>query len=181
MPVSCVAGVHETSSSPRCGWRNTYPQAKFEAPSPFMPVTLLPPDLAEALRDRYVLQRELGHGGMATVYLARDIRHKRLVALKVLHPELGAVLGTERFLREVETEAGLQHPHILPVFDSGEAAGTAFTQAPASPHRGGEQSLAAGRQCRRAAAAAYGGSSAEMTRSRRAKETSLVTAGAELG
>ena len=61
-----------------------------------------------------MLERELGRGGMATVYLARDIRHKRPVALKVLHPELGAVLGTERFLREVETAAGLQHPHICP-------------------------------------------------------------------
>ena len=67
---------------------------------------------------------------MATVYLARDIRHKRPVALKVLHPELGAVLGTERFLREVETAAGLQHPHILPVFDSGAAAGRLWYTMP---------------------------------------------------
>jgi len=79
--------------------------------------------LAEALRDRYVLERELGRGGMATVYLARDLRHKRLVALNVLAAELSAAVGKERFLREVETAAGLQHPHILPVFDSGEAAG----------------------------------------------------------
>jgi serine/threonine-protein kinase len=77
-----------------------------------------------------VLERELGRGGMATVYLARDIRHKRPVALKVLHPELGAVLGTDRFLREVETAAGLQHPHILPVFDSGEAAGRLWYTMP---------------------------------------------------
>jgi serine/threonine-protein kinase len=77
-----------------------------------------------------VLEKELGRGGMAIVYLARDIRHKRLVALKVLHPELGAVLGTERFLREVETAAGLQHPHILPVFDSGEAAGRLWYTMP---------------------------------------------------
>ena len=67
---------------------------------------------------------------MATVYLARDTRHKRPVALKVLHSELGAVLGTERFLREVETAAGLQHPHILPVFDSGEAAGRLWYTMP---------------------------------------------------
>jgi eukaryotic-like serine/threonine-protein kinase len=67
---------------------------------------------------------------MAVVYLARDIRHKRPVALKVLHPELGAMLGTERFLREVETAAGLQHPHILPVFDSGEAAGRLWYTMP---------------------------------------------------
>ncbi len=64
------------------------------------------------------------------MYLARDIRHKRPVALKVLHPELGAVLGTDRFLREVETAAGLQHPHILPVFDSGEAAGRLWYTMP---------------------------------------------------
>jgi serine/threonine-protein kinase len=77
-----------------------------------------------------VLEKELGRGGMAIVYLARDIRHKRPVALKVLHPELGALLGTERFLREVETAAGLQHPHILPVFDSGEAAGRLWYTMP---------------------------------------------------
>ena len=86
--------------------------------------------LQSGLADRYRLERELGRGGMATVYLARDIRHRRPVALKVLHPELGAVLGTERFLREVETAAGLQHPHILPVFDSGEAAGRLWYTMP---------------------------------------------------
>jgi serine/threonine protein kinase len=72
----------------------------------------LPNELSAALADRYHLERELGRGGMATVYLARDIRHNRLVALKVLHPELGSVLGPERFLREVRTTALLQHPHI---------------------------------------------------------------------
>jgi TolB-like protein/tetratricopeptide (TPR) repeat protein len=79
--------------------------------------------LAEALHDRYVFERELGRGGMATVYLARDLRHGRSIALKVLHPELAHALGPERFLREIRTTAGLDHPHILPVFDSGEAAG----------------------------------------------------------
>jgi serine/threonine-protein kinase len=79
--------------------------------------------LGEALRDRYVLERELGRGGMATVYLARDLKHDRSVALKVLHPELAATLGPERFLREIHLTARLDHPHILPVFDSGEAAG----------------------------------------------------------
>ena len=63
-------------------------------------------------------------GGMATVYLARDIKHNRNVALKVLHPELSAVLGTERFLKEIEVTASLQHPHILPLFDSGEVEGS---------------------------------------------------------
>jgi len=79
--------------------------------------------LAEALQDRYLIERELGRGGMATVYLARDVRHDRLVAVKVLHSELAATLGPERFLREIKLAAGLQHPHIVPVFDSGQAAG----------------------------------------------------------
>src|SRR5215210_1098771 len=81
------------------------------------------PDLAAALRDRYVIERELGRGGMATVHLARDRKHDRLVALKVLRQELAASLGAERFLREIRLAAGLQHPHILPIFDSGEAPG----------------------------------------------------------
>ncbi|WP_411279072.1 protein kinase domain-containing protein [Gemmatimonas sp.] len=86
--------------------------------------------LAAAIADRYTLDRELGRGGMATVYLARDIRHDRLVALKVLHPELGAVLGAERFLSEIRTTANLQHPNILPLFDSGAAAGLVFYVMP---------------------------------------------------
>jgi len=75
--------------------------------------------LATALADRYVIERELGAGGMATVYLAQDIRHDRKVALKVLRPELSAILGGERFLAEIKTTANLQHPHILSLFDSG--------------------------------------------------------------
>jgi len=93
-------------------------------------VSDIPAPLAEALRDRYLLERELGRGGMATVYLARDLRHKRRVALKVLDPEVGKVLGKERFLREIETAAQLQHPHILPVFDSGEEAGRLWYTMP---------------------------------------------------
>jgi serine/threonine-protein kinase len=77
--------------------------------------------LADALRDRYRIERELGRGGMATVYLAHDLKHDRLVALKVLNPELAAILGPERFLREIKLAARLQHPHILTVLDSGEA------------------------------------------------------------
>jgi eukaryotic-like serine/threonine-protein kinase len=77
--------------------------------------------LAAALADRYRIERELGQGGMATVYLAEDLRHRRRVALKVLRPELAAVIGAERFLKEIETTANLQHPHILPLFDSGIA------------------------------------------------------------
>lgn len=81
------------------------------------------PRLAAAIADRYVLERELGVGGMATVYLAVDVRHSRRVAIKVLKPELAAVLGAERFLAEIRTTAKLQHPHILPLFESGEADG----------------------------------------------------------
>ncbi|HEU5304079.1 MAG TPA: protein kinase [Gemmatimonadales bacterium] len=81
--------------------------------------------LAAALGDRYAIQRELGAGGMALVYLARDLRHHRLVAIKVLRPELAASLGPERFLHEIEVAAGLQHPHIVPLYDSG--AGSAET------------------------------------------------------
>ena len=79
--------------------------------------------LQGALADRYTLDRELGEGGMATVYLAEDLRHHRKVAIKVLRPELAAVIGAERFLKEIETTANLQHPHILPLLDSGEASG----------------------------------------------------------
>ncbi len=79
--------------------------------------------LTAALADRYAIQEELGAGGMATVYLAEDLKHHRKVAIKVLRPELAAVLGPERFLREIETTANLNHPHILPLFDSGEADG----------------------------------------------------------
>ncbi len=79
--------------------------------------------LASALADRYQIERELGAGGMATVYLAHDVRHNRKVALKVLRPELAAILGGERFLKEIQLTANLQHPHILPLHDSGEAEG----------------------------------------------------------
>ena len=90
----------------------------------------IPAQLAEALRDRYLLERELGRGGMATVYLAQDIKHKRPVALKVLHPDLAAGLGPERFQREIQFAARLQHPHILTVLDSGEAAGRLWFTMP---------------------------------------------------
>ena len=74
--------------------------------------------LGTALRDRYRIERELGQGRMATVYLAEDLKHKRKVALKVLKPELAAVLGAERFVQEITTTASLQHPHILPTTPS---------------------------------------------------------------
>ena len=86
--------------------------------------------LTAALTDRYRIERELGTGGMATVYLARDLKHDRQVALKVLKPELAAVLGAERFVVEIKTTASLQHPHILPLFDSGTAGGFLFYVMP---------------------------------------------------
>jgi eukaryotic-like serine/threonine-protein kinase len=86
--------------------------------------------LAAALSERYVLERELGQGGMATVYCAHDLRHDRKVAVKVVKPELSAVLGPERFLAEIRVTAHLQHPHILPLFDSGSADGLLFYVMP---------------------------------------------------
>ena len=86
--------------------------------------------LQTGLADRYRIERELGRGGMATVFLAHDLRHDRPVALKVVHPDLAATLGPERFQREVRTTARLQHPHILPVLDSGQAAGQLWYTMP---------------------------------------------------
>ncbi|MGD2122128.1 MAG: protein kinase, partial [Gemmatimonadota bacterium] len=86
--------------------------------------------LTTALSDRYRIEAEIGSGGMATVYLAQDLKHDRKVAVKVLRPELAAVLGAERFLTEIKTTANLQHPHILPLFDSGEADGFLFYVMP---------------------------------------------------
>ena len=82
-------------------------------------MTGLRPELAAALADRYRIERELGQGGMATVYLAHDIRHDRKVAIKVLRPELAALLGAERFLKEIRVTPRLRHQHILPLYDSG--------------------------------------------------------------
>jgi Tol biopolymer transport system component/tRNA A-37 threonylcarbamoyl transferase component Bud32 len=86
--------------------------------------------LRGALAERYRIERELGQGGMATVYLAQDLKHDRRVAIKVLRPELAAVIGAERFLREIKTIATLQHPHILGLIDSGEVNGTAYYVMP---------------------------------------------------
>ncbi len=93
-------------------------------------MTHLPNQLSSALADRYHLERELGRGGMATVFLAHDLRHDRPVALKVLHPELAQALGADRFQREIRLVARLQHPHILTVHDSGEAAGQLWFTMP---------------------------------------------------
>ena len=86
--------------------------------------------LSTAIADRYVIERELGQGGMATVYLAHDVKHDRKVALKVLRPELAAVIGAERFLQEIKVTANLQHSHILPLYDSGAAEGFLFYVMP---------------------------------------------------
>jgi len=87
-------------------------------------VSSVPDRLSTALADRYRIERELGEGGMATVYLAQDLKHDRKVALKVLRPDLAAVIGAERFLQEIKTTANLQHPHILALFDSGQVSTT---------------------------------------------------------
>ena len=88
------------------------------------------PPVFPALADRYRVDRELGRGGMATVYLAQDVRHDRKVALKVLHPDLAAALGAQRFLTEIRTTANLQHPHIVPLHDSGESGGLLYYVMP---------------------------------------------------
>ena len=87
-------------------------------------------DVREALADRYVIERELGAGGMAIVYLAEDIKHHRKVAVKVLRPELAESVGANRFLREIQVAAGLNHPHILALHDSGEANGLLYYVMP---------------------------------------------------
>ncbi|HZD85257.1 MAG TPA: protein kinase, partial [Gemmatimonadaceae bacterium] len=86
--------------------------------------------IREVLAPTYTIDRELGRGGMATVYLAQDSKHERVVALKVLHPELAASLGPDRFLREIRVAARLNHPHILPLFDSGEIEGLLYYVMP---------------------------------------------------
>ena len=89
-----------------------------------------PAGLVAALSDRYRIDREIGAGGMATVYLAEDVKHHRKVAIKVLKEELSASVGVARFLREIEIAAQLQHPNILPLLDSGEAAGLLYFVMP---------------------------------------------------
>jgi len=86
--------------------------------------------LTTTLSDRYRVERELGRGGMATVFLAEDVKHHRQVAIKVLDPEVASAIGPERFLREIETVAGLSHPHILALHDSGKADGLLYSVMP---------------------------------------------------
>ena len=88
------------------------------------------PRLSAALAGRYAIHRELGRGGMATVFLAEDLKHHRRVAIKVLQPELAVLLGPHRFLREIDIAARLQHPHILTILDSGDAGGLLYYVMP---------------------------------------------------
>jgi eukaryotic-like serine/threonine-protein kinase len=114
------------------GWRTPVPGPTLRA-VPYQGPTVTDVTgsrLADALRDRYVIERELGRGGMATVYLARDMRHDRPVALKVLRPELTVALGADRFLREIRIAARCHHPNILAMFDSGEAGGLLYYVMP---------------------------------------------------
>ena len=90
----------------------------------------IPTRFLEALAGRYIVEKEIGAGGMATVFLARDVKHRRKVAIKVLRPDLAETLGSERFLREIEVAAALSHPHILPLYDSGEAGGFLYYVSP---------------------------------------------------
>src|SRR5712691_5742217 len=93
-------------------------------------MTSLQERLESGLSTRYALERELGQGGMAIVFLAQDLRHDRKVALRVLRPEISVEIGAERFLREIKMAAGLTHPHILPVYDSGDAGGLLYYVMP---------------------------------------------------
>ena len=115
-------------------WKNASGRRSLAFPNPTQPdVHETPPTLNDILagnyvlkRDigggRYILKREIGRGGSATVYLAHDVRHERLVAIKILHTELSHALGAQRFQRQIKLTASLQHPHILPIHDSGETA-----------------------------------------------------------
>jgi serine/threonine-protein kinase len=109
-------------------------------------MTAIEQRLATGLAGRYTVERELGQGGMAVVFLARDLRHDRKVALKVLRPEISAEIGAERFLREIKLAAGLNHPHILPVYDSGESEGMLFYVMPTMEGRSLRERLDAERQ-----------------------------------
>src|SRR5262245_15569072 len=96
-----------------------------------MPDSTLPIEtLSAALSGQYTIQKQIGAGGMASVFLARDVKHDRRVAIKVLRPELSAHVGTVRFLKEISVTASFQHPHILPLFDSGAAAGFLYYVMP---------------------------------------------------
>src|SRR3954452_14000784 len=127
--IVCRTAGSKPHLRPRASRR---PLTRASSPIPNKPVPMPEPLLLlqSALADRYRIDGEIGAGGMATVYLAHDIRHDRKVALKLLRPELSAVIGAERFLAEIKLTANLQHPHILPLFDSGEADSHLFYVMP---------------------------------------------------
>src|SRR5882762_6759037 len=127
-----AATTSPSSSAGRCGrTRVDHSRAPPSRASSWgAPMTAPLPRLTTALAGRYRIERELGAGGMATVYLAQDLKHDRKVAIKVLRPELAAVLGADRFVVEIKTTAALQHPHILPLFDSGTADGFLYYVMP---------------------------------------------------
>src|SRR5256712_5558342 len=110
--------------------RTRSPPVSWTCPAVEGPVPDLAGRLKVALTGRYALERELGHGGTAFVLVERDAKHERPVAIKVLRPELAVALGAERFLREIKLTARLNHPHILPLLDSGEAAGFLYYVMP---------------------------------------------------
>src|SRR5690242_6281992 len=120
-PTACIRRLPGMAPSPTCGWRRWRCEDAEERV-----IDALRRDLA----DRYTLERELGRGGMADVFLATDLRYQRRVALKVLRAEVAQAIGRERFQREIATAARLQHPHILPLFDSGEAGGLLYYVMP---------------------------------------------------
>ena len=113
--------------------RLAYREGNRPRPTGQAPTTMQPEAidlLTSALTGRYRLERELGRGGMAVVFLAEDLKHRRPVALKVLRPELAQSIGSARFFREIEIAAQLSHPHIVPLFDSGEAGGFLYFVMP---------------------------------------------------
>src|SRR2546425_13144544 len=137
--ATCGRGSCGALGSGEAASRSTHNPLACLSPGPMMDVTPSLPDspvanqlarLQVALADRYTIERELGRGGMATVFLANDVKHHRQVAIKVLKPDLAAALGPERFLREIEIAARLQHPHILPLHDSGDAGGFLYYVMP---------------------------------------------------
>jgi serine/threonine protein kinase len=111
-------------------WPDAVPRCNLRRSSPVIHLTDTRESLNTALAGRYVLEQELGRGGMATVYLARDLKHDRPVALKVMRPELAVTLGPDRFLREIRATARLDHPHILAVLDSGQSEGVLWYTMP---------------------------------------------------
>src|SRR5688572_22599758 len=124
LPPYCLPGTVSTPDPSAPVWRPTGREPQAMAP------TLFDSLLTAALAGRFEVKREIGRGGMATVYLARDVRHDRPVALKVMSPELGQGVIPDRFLAEIRTAANLQHPHIVPLYDSGEAGGLLFYTMP---------------------------------------------------